>query len=209
MTKIKICGITNLADAIAAVEAGADALGFVFYQKSPRYIHPVQAQQIIQQLPPFIQCVGLFVNYSQLQIEKIINQVDINLIQYHGDEPPEFCESIRFPYIKAVRVQQTEDILQAQENYSQAKAILLDAYKKGIYGGTGETFLWNLIPAKPKLCKPIILAGGLNGTNIAEAIKTVSPYAVDVSGGVEVSKGIKDHQKITMFCQFVHDNLVK
>jgi phosphoribosylanthranilate isomerase len=204
MTRIKICGITNLDDALCAIRCGADSLGFVFYEKSPRYINPSKAQEIIKQLPPFVQFVGLLVNHSYDSILEIIKLTEITLLQFHGDEDNEFCQSLSFPFIKAIRVRSTVDVLDGEGKFPDARAILLDAYHKDLYGGTGQSFLWDLMPIN-KLNKPIILAGGLNIENVQKAIHQVKPYAVDVSGGVEESKGVKDHQKIKEFCRVVKD----
>lgn len=197
MTKVKICGITNYDDAIYASECGADALGFVFYKKSPRYINPADAQAIIKKLPPFIQSVGLFVNHTKDEINQINHLVDLNLFQFHGDEDPLFCQSLSHPFIKAIRVKDKNDIINAFSNFQLAKAILVDKFSNHTYGGTGESFDWSLIPKNHQ--KPMILAGGLNCNNITKAINETNPYAVDVSSGVELSKGKKDPQLIKKF----------
>ncbi|MGE8066353.1 phosphoribosylanthranilate isomerase [Pseudomonas sp. NPDC089569] len=193
----KICGITRLEDALAAVEAGADAIGFVFYAKSPRAVTSGQARAIIQALPPFVTTVGLFVNAGRGELQQILDAVPLDLLQFHGDESAAECQAWHRPYIKALRVKAGDDIAAACDAYPGASGILLDAYVEGIPGGTGEAFDWSLIPQG--LSKPIILAGGLTPDNVAEAVKQVRPYAVDVSGGVEASKGIKDHGKIRAF----------
>lgn len=196
--QIKICGITNLEDAFCAIHNGANALGFVFYKKSPRFICLDRVSEIVNQLPPFFTAVGLVVNFSIEEIHQIIDSKIINLLQFHGDESPEFCESFNFPYIKAVRVHQNTNLYQICNDFKSARAILVDAFVDGIYGGTGKTFDWSLIPKD--LSKPIILAGGLSVENVKEAVDSVNPYAIDVSGGVETSqKGIKDHNKIKDF----------
>lgn len=197
MARIKICGITRLDDALAAANAGADALGFVFYSPSPRAIEIDQAKKICSSLPPFITKVGLFVNASSQEVFEAINILPLDLLQFHGDELPEYCEQFNKPWIKALRVNTTTNIKKLIELYQQAQGILLDAYVEGIQGGTGSQFDWSLIPSG--LNKPIILAGGLTCDNIEQAILQVKPYAVDVSGGVEISKGIKDHNKIKVF----------
>lgn len=197
----KICGITRIEDALAAVEAGADAIGFVFYAKSPRAVTFEQARVIVKALPPFVTTVGLFVNASDQALREILGAVPLDLLQFHGDESAEACESWQRPYIKALRVKAGDDIVAACEAYPGASGILLDAYVEGIPGGTGEAFDWSLIPQG--LSKPIILAGGLTPDNVAEAVARVRPYAVDVSGGVEASKGIKDHDKIQAFIKAV------
>lgn len=198
----KICGITRVEDALAAVEAGADAIGFVFYPKSPRAVTVQQARAIIAALPPFISTVGLFVNASRCELNEMLDAVPLDLLQFHGDETPEQCEGYHRPFIKALRVQAGDDIAASCRLYSKASGILLDTFVSGVPGGTGETFDWALIP--DGLEKPIILAGGLTSANVAQAIAQVRPYAVDVSGGVEKSKGIKDHDKIRAFMSAVH-----
>lgn len=197
----KICGITRIEDALAAIDAGADAIGFVFYAKSPRAVSVEQARAIIAALPPFITTVGLFVNASRCELTEILEVVPLDLLQFHGDETPEDCDGYHRPYIKALRVQAGDDIAASCRAYSRASGILLDTYVAGVPGGTGEAFDWSLIPHE--LSKPIILAGGLTPDNVAQAIAQVRPYAVDVSGGVEVSKGIKDHDKIRAFMRAV------
>ncbi|SEQ63821.1 phosphoribosylanthranilate isomerase [Pseudomonas sp. NFACC02] len=198
----KICGITRIEDALAAVEAGADAIGFVFYPKSPRAVTVEQAQAIIAQLPPFVSTVGLFVNAEREALKALLNEVPLDLIQFHGDETPAQCDGYHRPYIKALRVQAGDDIAASCALYEKASGILLDTYVAGVPGGTGETFDWALIPKQ--LSKPIILAGGLTSANVSQAIAQVRPYAVDVSGGVEKVKGIKDHDKIRAFMSAVH-----
>ena len=198
----KICGITRIEDALAAVEAGADAIGFVFYPKSPRAVTVQQARAIIAALPPFISTVGLFVNASRCELNETLDAVPLDLLQFHGDETPGQCEGYHRPFIKALRVQAGDDIAASCRLYSNASGILLDTFVSGVPGGTGETFDWALIP--DGLEKPIILAGGLTSANVAQAIAQVRPYAVDVSGGVEKSKGIKDHDKIRAFMSAVH-----
>lgn len=197
----KICGITRIEDALAAIDAGADAIGFVFYAKSPRAVSVEQARAIIAALPPFITTVGLFVNVSRCELTEILEVVPLDLLQFHGDETPEDCDGYHRPYIKALRVQAGDDIAASCRAYSRASGILLDTYVAGVPGGTGEAFDWSLIPHE--LSKPIILAGGLTPDNVAQAIAQVRPYAVDVSGGVEVSKGIKDHDRIRAFMRAV------
>jgi len=201
VVRSKICGITRIDDALAAVAAGADAIGFVFYAKSPRAVSVTQARAIIAALPPFVTTVGLFVNASACELDETLDAVPLDLLQFHGDETPEQCEGFHRPYIKALRVKAGDDIAQACRVYQSASGILLDAYVEGVPGGTGEVFDWSLIPQG--LSKPIILAGGLMPGNVAQAIAQVRPYAVDVSGGVEISKGIKDHDRIRAFMQVV------
>jgi len=201
MTKVKICGITNTLDAQRVCDSGADAMGLVFYPPSPRYIQIKEARAIVENLPPFMTSVALFVNAEREEIEKVLHEVDIDLIQFHGDESAEFCTSFSRPYIKAIRMKEGLDLYAIEKEYATARALLLDTYKKGIPGGTGESFNWQQVPHD--LSKPIILAGGLDADNIAQAIKQVRPYAVDVSGGVEASKGQKDQHKIIAFMKNV------
>ncbi|RMQ40380.1 N-anthranilate isomerase [Pseudomonas cichorii] len=198
----KICGITRIEDALAAVEAGADAIGLVFYPPSPRAVTVQQARAIIAALPPFVTTVGLFVNASRCELQETLEAVPLDLLQFHGDETPEECEGYHRPYIKALRVRAGDDIATTCRAYGTASGVLLDAYVAGVPGGTGETFDWALIP--DNLGKPVILAGGLTSANVAQAIAQVRPYAVDVSGGVEKSRGIKDRDKILAFMSAVH-----
>lgn len=195
-TLIKICGLTRPEDVDAAVLAGADAIGFVFYPKSPRYVSPEQAAALVRRLPPFVMAVGLFVNTPAADIEKILEQVPLNLLQFHGDEPPEACRRWNRPYLRAARVQPGLDLVQYATAFKDARALLLDAFVEG-YGGGGHTFDWRLIP--DNLSLPIVLSGGLNPDNVADAIHRVRPVAVDVSSGVEAAKGIKDHQRMIEF----------
>lgn len=200
----KICGITRIEDALAAVEAGADAIGLVFYAKSPRAVNALQARAIIAALPPFVTTVGLFVNASRCELNETLDAVPLDMLQFHGDESPEECESYQRPYIKALRVKAGDDIAAACAAYTGARGILLDTYVEGVPGGTGEAFDWSLIPEG--LSKPVILAGGLTPGNVQAAIEQVRPYAVDVSGGVEQGKGIKDPSKVRAFMQAVRDS---
>ena len=197
----KICGITRIEDALAAAEAGADAIGFVFYAKSPRAVDVRQARAIIAELPPFVTTVGPFVNASRCELNEILEVVALDLLQFHGDETPQDCEGYHRPWIKALRVRPGDDLEAACQLYAGARGILLDTYVAGVPGGTGEAFDWSLVPAH--LSKPIILAGGLSADNVGQAIAQVRPYAVDVSGGVEQAKGIKDAAKIEAFMQAV------
>lgn len=200
-TRVKICGITRVEDALAAVKAGADAIGLVFYAQSPRAVTIEQAQAIVPVIPPFVSVVGLFVNASKAEIEKTLSRVHLDILQYHGDETPDDCTQINLPYYKAIRVKNDTNLLQYASEFKTAKALLLDTFSEQAYGGTGHAFDWNLIPKN--LTKQLILAGGLNAENVAQAIKQVQPYAVDVSGGVELNKGIKDAEKIAAFMQAV------
>jgi phosphoribosylanthranilate isomerase len=198
---VKICGITCVDDALAAAYAGADAIGLVFYRKSPRFVSAAQAKAIISALPPFVTTVGLFVDASRCEVDETLDAVPLDLLQFHGDEVPAECARYRRPYMKALRMKPGEDIAVRCREYVSASAILLDTYVHGVPGGTGQAFDWALIPEE--LSKPVILAGGLNSENVIEAIAKVRPYAVDVSGGVEVTKGIKDHEKIQAFVKAV------
>ncbi|MNS10778.1 N-(5'-phosphoribosyl)anthranilate isomerase [compost metagenome] len=197
----KICGITRIEDALAAAEAGADAIGLVFYAKSPRAVDVRHARPSIAELPPFVTTVGLFVNASRCELNEILEVVPLDLLQFHGDETPQDCEGYHRPWIKALRVRPGDDLEAACQLYAGARGILLDTYVPGVPGGTGEAFDWSLVPAR--LSKPIILAGGLSADNVGQAIAQVRPYAVDVSGGVEQAKGIKDAAKIEAFMRAV------
>ncbi len=197
----KICGITRIEDALAAAEAGADAIGLVFYARSPRAVDVRQARAIIAALPPFVTTVGLFVNATRCELNEILEAVPLDLLQFHGDETPQDCEGYQRPWIKALRVRPGDDLEAACRLYAGARGILLDTYVPGVPGGTGEAFDWSLVPAR--LSKPVILAGGLSAANVGQAIAQVRPYAVDVSGGVEQAKGIKDAAKIEAFVQAV------
>lgn len=200
-TRVKICGITRLEDALAAAQAGADALGFVFYGPSPRNVALEVAAQILQRLPAYITTVGLFVDAEPAFIEQVLKTVPLDLLQFHGDEPESDCTRYGKPYTKAIRMSDDIDLAQLAQTYHSSRGLLLDAFVAGKPGGTGETFDWNRIPLS--LPKPIILAGGLNPQNVSQAITRVKPWAVDVSGGVEQAKGIKDTQLITAFMQGV------
>lgn len=199
-TRVKICGITRRQDAEFAVKSGADAIGLVFYEPSPRAVTMAQAAAITAQLPPFVSAVGLFVNATAEKVRQTLEQVPISLLQFHGNESAEYCAQFNMPYIKAVRMQTETDLIQADEHFAEASALLLDSYQQGVPGGTGQTFDWSMITA---VSKPLILAGGLTTENVAEAIRQVSPYAVDVSGGVEESKGLKSNNKISAFMREV------
>lgn len=198
MVKIKICGITNLEDALAAVAAGADALGFVFHPKSPRHIFPEQAKAIIRLLPPFVQTVGLFVDESTETVNAVADQCGLDIIQLHGDDTPEYCETINRRIIKAFRVKAIT-CLEPMQQYRVA-ACLLDAWSPSAHGGTGRTFNWEIAACAAQAGR-IILAGGLTPDNVAEAIGKVAPYGVDVSSGVESAPGKKDHALVAAFIQ--------
>ena len=199
--RIKICGITRPEDALAAAEAGADAVGLVFYAKSKRAVTAVQAREITAVLPPFVSAVALFVNEQPDVIRQILRQVPIDVIQFHGDEDDDFCRQFDRPYLKAVRVQSAADIQTACAKFPNARALLFDAYHPTEYGGTGQSFDWTLL--RGNIGKPWILAGGLTAGNVAEAVKTSGAAAVDVSGGVEISGGIKSSEKMAAFIQAV------
>ena len=203
VVRSKICGITRIEDALAAVEAGADAIGLVFYGKSPRAVSIEQAAVILQALPPFVTSVGLFVDMPRDELQQLLQRLPLDLLQFHGDESPADCEGHGRPYIKALRIRPGEDVAAAMAPYSGARGILLDTFVEGVPGGTGASFDWSLVPENA--AKPIILAGGLDAGNVATAIRQVRPYAVDVSGGVEASKGIKDAGKIRAFVRAVRD----
>lgn len=195
-TRIKICGITTVADGVAAAAAGADAIGLVFYPKSPRYVHAERAAAIAAALPPFVTVVGLFVNAAPEFVRETLAQVPIGLLQFHGDEDETSCRQYERPFIKAARMRPELDLLQYAASFPSAQAILLDAFVDG-YGGGGHAFDWNLIPRG--LSRPIVLSGGLTVDNVTEAVRRVRPAAVDVSSGVEIAKGVKDHAKIAAF----------
>jgi phosphoribosylanthranilate isomerase len=197
--KVKICGITSREDAMGALDAGADALGFVFYSRSPRYIAPKAAAEIIASLPPFISNVGLFVNASAQEVRQIIERTGIDTLQFHGDEPAEYCAPFLRQCIKAFRVANADSLRQLPE--FQTRAWLLDSFVPGEHGGTGVKFNWALANRAVSLNRPVILAGGLTSENVQEAIRQVRPYAVDVSSGVESSPGKKDLQKVRSFIQ--------
>lgn len=201
-TRIKICGLTRPEDAVAAVQAGADAVGLVFYPPSPRAVDIETAVSVVAAVPAFVTVTALFVNPTVDEVQKVLDSVRIDLLQFHGDEEDDFCRQFRHPYIKAIRVRQASDVVASCMRFPGALAVLLDSYKPGIPGGTGETFDWSLVPQDQT--KPIILAGGLTAENVAAAITQVRPFAVDVSGGVEAAKGIKDHGKITAFVDEVY-----
>jgi phosphoribosylanthranilate isomerase len=203
MTRVKICGITRTEDALAAARQGAHAIGLVFYGRSPRHVGIAQAAQLAAALPPFITAVGLFVDAEPAFVREVLAAVPLGLLQFHGDESPEYCAQFNRPYIKAIRVKAGVDLLQCAARFSTAGALLLDAYVAGVPGGTGATFDWGLIPRQLPL--PVILSGGLDAENVAAAIEQVRPYAVDVSSGVEAARGIKDAAKIAAFINEVNN----
>ena len=199
MVKVKICGITNIEDAMAAVDFGADALGFIFVKKSPRYIQPKKAALIIDKLPPFIQTVGVFANETAENMEAVISTARLNVAQLHGDEPPEMCKLSR-RVIKAIRVKSLESLAPLSEYGQYVSGFLLDAYTPDKLGGTGMIFNWD-IAVEAKQFGQIILAGGLTPDNVSDAVRHVMPYGVDVSSGVELKKGKKDLEKVRLFIE--------
>ena len=202
-TRVKICGITRIEDALAAVACGCDAIGLVFYDKSPRNVSLIQAATIVAALPAFVSAVGLFVDASAEVVRATLAKVRLDLLQFHGEESADYCRQFHVPYMKAIRVRPGTNLVQCANDYADAKALLVDAYSEGVAGGTGQVFDWNLIPAN--LTISVVLAGGLNAGNVGNAIRQVRPYAVDVSGGVEREKGIKDADKIAAFMRGVID----
>lgn len=195
-TRIKICGLTREADVEAAVAAGADAIGFVFYPPSPRYVSPERAAELARRIPPFVDIVGLFVNESPQLVLAACEALPINVLQFHGDEDAAYCRQFARPYLRAARVRPGLDLVEFASLFPDARGLLLDAFVEG-YGGGGHVFDWTLIP--PNLPGFLVLSGGLTADNVGDAIERVRPVAVDVSSGVEMSKGIKDHQKIAAF----------
>lgn len=202
-TRIKICGITRREDALAAASLGADAIGFVFYAGSPRCVRPEIAQEIVALLPPFVTTVGLFVNPTRAEVESVLGTVQLDLLQFHGAETPEFCGGFARPFIKALAMGPGVDLVQSEALFHRARGMLIDAYVPGEHGGTGVTANWDAIPQDLSL--PLILAGGLNAGNVASAIAALKPWAVDVSSGVERAKGIKDHRKMAEFIEGVRN----
>lgn len=196
-TRVKICGITRVEDALCAVDAGADAIGLVFYPPSPRAVTVEQAARICAVLPPLVTAVGLFVDAEPGRVREVLEQVPLALLQFHGGETAEYCAAFRRPYLKALRVRDDTDIEAALADYAQARGLLLDTYRPGVPGGTGEVFDWRRVPAAA--APRIVLAGGLNAANVGDAVARVRPFAVDVSGGVESAPGAKDPQRIEAF----------
>jgi len=202
-TRVKICGFTRPEDALAAGRLGADAIGLVFYPRSPRHVSVEQAQAIVAALPPFVSVVGLFVDESPERVSEVIRQVRVDLLQFHGDESPAYCHSFGRPYIKAIRMRPGTDLLKVAAEHRAASGLLLDADDPQAKGGTGKSFDWALIP--PDCPLPVILAGGLRPDNVAEAMRQVRPYALDVSSGVEAAKGVKDAEQMAAFLKEVQD----
>ncbi len=199
--RVKICGITRACDALAAAQAGADAIGLVFYPLSPRAVTIAQALEIVRVLPPFVARVGLFADQSEEEIRPVLEQVPLDLLQFHGEETPSECRRHGRAYLKAFRVRAGVDLHRCCRPYGDAAGWLLDSFVPGTKGGTGVAFEWSLIPAD--LERPVVLAGGLTPDNVAEAIARVRPYAVDVSGGVECTQGIKDEERVRRFMRSV------
>jgi phosphoribosylanthranilate isomerase len=197
MTRIKICGITRTEDALVCAHQGADAIGLNFYPGSARCVALEQAAEIVEALPPFVTSVALFVNPTSSEVERVLDRLAVDLLQFHGDEDEVFCSQFGMPYLKAIRVGEDTDLVQCALAFHSAKAFLLDALVAGSFGGTGHVFDWRRIP--DNLNKPIILSGGLTAQNVGLAVRTAKPWAVDVSSGVEAEKGIKDPRKIAEF----------
>lgn len=197
MTRTKICGITRIEDGLACARHGADAIGLVFYPPSPRHVSTLQARTIASALPPFVTTVALFVDPAPGEVESVLREVRPDVLQFHGDEPPELCASFGVPWLKAVRVKAGLNLVEYATRYRDAQGLLLDAYVEGQAGGTGLSFDWGLIPAGLPL--PVVLSGGLDADNVSAAIRQVQPWAVDVSSGVEAVKGIKSEAKIAAF----------
>ena len=196
-TRVKICGLTRVEDAQAAAEKGADAIGLVFYRPSPRCVTRERAGQIVAATPAFVATVAVFVNPAAEEVEAVIRECGVTLLQFHGEESPDFCAGFSRPYIKAARIRPELDLLKYLSPHTAARAWMLDAFHEDLWGGTGGAFDWGLVPRG--MAKPIILSGGLTIANVADAVRRVRPYAVDVSTGVEASKGIKDAAKIAAF----------
>ena len=200
-TRIKICGLRDPAHARLAAEAGADAIGLVFYGPSPRFVEVARAREVAAALPAYVMAVGLFVNAPEQEVREVLASVRLDLLQFQGDEPPEFCERFGVPYVRAVRMAEGTDLLEYAARFHRAKALLLDAHVPGQPGGTGRTFDWSGIPRD--LAIPLILSGGLTARNVARAVREVKPWAVDVSSGVEASRGVKDPALIVEFIRSV------
>jgi len=200
-TRVKICGLREPEHARVAAQAGADAIGFVFYGPSPRYVEAANAKKVAAVLPPYISKVGLFVNEPAESIESILRELDLDLLQFQGDEGAEFCARFGKPFVRAVRMEPGVDLVEYADRFSAARALLLDAHVPGLPGGTGRTFDWAAIPRDFPL--PLILSGGLDAANVGEEVRVVRPWAVDVSSGVESSRGVKDPAKIVEFIRSV------
>lgn len=196
-TRVKVCGLTRYDDVQEACRLGVDAIGLVFYPPSPRAVTVFQASEILRDVPPFVTVTALFVNPTEAEVYDVLKVLPIGLLQFHGDETPEFCQQFQRPFIKAIAMKDDIDFVELASNWSHSLGLLVDTYKPGMAGGTGETFDWQRLPET--FAKPIILAGGLTINNVSDAIVCVRPWAVDVSGGVEVAKGMKDSQKMAQF----------
>ena len=200
-TRIKICGIRDPEMARHASQCGTDAIGLNFYQPSPRYVAPEQAAKVAQALPPYVMAVGLFVNSPADEIRDVLARVQLQMLQFQGDESVEFCESFGMPYVRAVRMEEGTDLIEYAGRFARARALLLDAHVPGLAGGTGRTFDWKAIPKALPI--PVILSGGLTVENVGRAVREVKPWAVDVSSGVEAERGVKDPRKIEEFIRSV------
>lgn len=196
-TRIKICGLKDIPTALHAAREGADAIGLNFHPGSARYVAPEQAAAIAAAMPPFVAIVGLFVDAPGDTVRSVLNRVRLDVLQFHGEEPADFCAAFGRPYLRAVRMAEGVDLVECAKTFSSAKALLLDAYVPGEAGGTGQVFDWGRIPRNLPL--PVVLSGGLTAENVARAIREVQPWAVDVSSGVESAKGVKDPAKIAAF----------
>jgi phosphoribosylanthranilate isomerase len=201
-TRVKICGITSVADGLAAARHGADAIGLICYAPSPRYVTVDRAREIALGLPPFVARVAVFVDPTRDEVDAVVDACRPDCLQFHGGERPEFCRSFGVPYLKAARVGPGIDLLESLLPFHDAAAWLLDTYRPDLHGGSGVAFDWTLIP--PQLGRPVVLSGGLDPTNVGAAIRQVRPWAVDVSSGVESAKGIKDERRIAAFIAGVH-----
>lgn len=204
--RIKICGITRQKDALLAVNLGADAIGFIFYQDSPRFINVEQAKKISYCLPPYVDKVGVFVNATVEQVTAITEQLRLDYLQFHGDELPQFCNSFAIPYIKVIRMKSDIDLVAKINEFPDASGFLLDTYDPKAYGGTGKSFPWQLVPAE--INRPIIVSGGISPDNVQRVIKTLNPYAVDVSSSVEYSPGVKDAGKLQLLFNAVNTSML-
>ena len=200
-TRIKICGLREASHAKVAADAGADAIGLVFHRPSPRYVEPAAAAAIVDTLPPYVSAVGLFVDLPAAEVRAILAAVRLDLLQFQGEEPPEFCAQFGVPYVRAVRMEPGTDLVEYAQRFSGARALLLDAHVPGQPGGTGRSFDWAVIPRNLPI--PLILSGGLTPGNVGSAVREVRPWAVDVSSGVEAQRGVKDPQKIVEFIRSV------
>lgn len=202
-TRVKICGITSVRDGLAAARHGADAIGLIFYPPSPRLVTLERAREIADGLPPFVARVAVFVNPAAADVDAVIRACRPDMLQFHGEETADFCRGFGMPYLRALRVRPGVDLLESLSPFGDAAGWLLDAYRQELYGGTGEAFDWDLIPRA--LARPLILSGGLDAENVGAAIRRVRPWAVDVSSGVETSKGVKDEQRIAAFMETVRN----